>query len=66
MIEKVLKAAVTPCYGKAESKATRCKLNIPKEIANAMNIVKGDCTVKLTYNEKRKELKIKKVEVDND
>ena len=66
MIEKVLKASVTPCYGKAESKATRCKLNIPKEIANAMNIIKDECTVKLTYNDKRKELKIKKVDVDND
>lgn len=62
MIEKNLNVSITKCYGNANKNATRGKLNIPKEIVNAMNLTKEDCKVHLKYNERKKQLIITKVE----
>lgn len=66
MIEKNVNIAITPCYGNSNANSTRGKLNIPKEIINAMNIVKGDSLVHLKYNNKKKQLIITKVEKENE
>lgn len=62
MIEKNLNIAITPCYGNANAGSTRGKLNIPKEIINAMGITKGDSLVNLKYNERKKQIVITKID----
>ena len=61
MFEKVIKIAITPCYGNASKNVTRGKLNIPKKILNDLGITEKSNEVILKYDEKKKEITIKKV-----
>ena len=61
MIEKIMNVAITPCYGNASKNTTRGKLNIPKKILKDMELTEDDNRIILKYDEKKKELIIKKV-----
>ena len=56
-----MKIAITPCYGNASKNVTRGKLNIPKKILNDLGITEKSNEVILKYDEKKKEITIKKV-----
>lgn len=61
MIEKLMNIAVTPCYGNANKDSRRGKLNIPKKILNDLGITEENNKVILKYDEKKKEIIIRKV-----
>ena len=61
MIVKVINVAVTPCYGNANKDSRRGKLNIPKKILNDLGITEESNKVVLKYDEKKKEIVIRKV-----
>jgi uncharacterized membrane protein YagU involved in acid resistance len=61
MIEKVINVAITPCYGNADKNARRGKLNIPKKILTDMGLTEDNNAVILKYDEKKKEITIRKV-----
>jgi len=61
MIEKTLNVAITPCYGNANESSRRGKLNIPKKVLTDMGITEDDNTIIMKYDEKKKEIIIRKV-----
>jgi uncharacterized membrane protein YagU involved in acid resistance len=61
MIEKVINVAITPCYGNATENSRRGKLNIPKKILTDMGLTEDNNAVILKYDEKKKEITIRKV-----
>ncbi len=61
MIEKLMNVAITPCYGNANKDSRRGKLNIPKKVLDEIGITEENNKVILKYDEKKKEITIKKV-----
>lgn len=61
MLEKVMNVAITPCYGNANKSSRRGKLNIPKKILDDLGITEDNNQVILKYDDKKKEITIKKV-----
>lgn len=61
MIEKLMNVAITPCYGNSNKDSRRGKLNIPKKILSDLGITEESNKVILKYDEKKKEITIKKV-----
>ena len=61
MIEKVMNIAITPCYGNATENSRRGKLNIPKKVLDDLGITEDNNKVILKYDEKKKEITIRKV-----
>ena len=61
MIEKVINVAITKCYGNANKDARRGKLNIPKKVLDDLGITEENNKVIFKYDEKKKEINIKKV-----
>lgn len=61
MIEKLMNIAVTPCYGNANKDSRRGKLNIPKKVLNDLGITEENNKVIFKYDEKKKEIIIKKM-----
>lgn len=61
MLEKVINVAITPCYGNADKNSRRGKLNIPKKVLDDLGITEENNKVILKYNEKKKEITIKKI-----
>lgn len=61
MLETVMNVAITPCYGDANKDARRGKLNIPKKVLDDLGITEDNNKVIFKYNEKRKEITIRKV-----
>lgn len=64
MIEKIMNVAITPCYGNANKDSRRGKLNIPKKILDDLGITEDDNTIIMKYDEKKKEITIRKVSVN--
>ena len=63
MIEKIMNVAITPCYGNANEHSRRGKFNIPKKILTDMGITENDNKIIMKYDEKKKEITIRKVEI---
>lgn len=61
MIEKLMNVAVTPCYGNSNKDSRRGKLNIPKKVLDDIGITEENNKVILKYDEKKKEITIKKI-----
>lgn len=61
MIQKKMNIAITKCYGNADETVTRGKFNIPKKMLEGMGIDENDRTVVVIFNEKKKEITIKKL-----
>lgn len=57
-----MNVAITPCYGNTSKKATRGKLNIPKKVLNDMGLTEDSNEIILKYDEKKKEITIRKVQ----
>lgn len=62
MLEKNMNIAITPCYGNSNTEATRAKLNIPKDMANALGITKENNKVNVKCNPRKKQIIITKIE----
>lgn len=62
MIEKNLNIAITPCYGNSNKNSTRGKINLPKEMINALGITKDNCKVNLKCNPRKKQIVITKID----
>lgn len=61
MIEKVINVAITKCYGNANKDSRRGKLNIPKKVLDDLGITEENNKVIFKYDEKKKEITIRKV-----
>ena len=61
MIEKMMNIAITPCYGNANKDSRRGKLNIPKKVLDDIGLTEENNQVILKYDEKKKEITIKKI-----
>ena len=60
-VKKQLNIAITPCYGNANKESRRRKLNIPKKVLDDLGITEENNKVILKYDEKKKEITIRKV-----
>ena len=61
-MEYIKDIIISKCYGTASKNSTRAKLNIPKSIIEKMGITEDNRTVKIVYDEKKKQIVISLVE----
>lgn len=55
-MEYIKDITISRCYGTASKNSTRAKLNIPKSIIEKMGVTEDNRTVRIIYNEKKKEI----------